>query len=126
MGVNQSNIGVVPEGYSLPPGQQAFNTLNYYVSDGYFATQGVRILRGRGFSETDQAEAPLVAVVNTQFAEHYLAPAGRARETISSAMMQQARWSRSWALPKLENTSGFRSRRSTSSTCRTCNIDLRL
>lgn len=71
MGVNQSNTGVVPEGYSLAPGQQAFSTLNYYVSDGYFATQGVRILRGREFLKTDRADAPLVAVVNTQFAEHF-------------------------------------------------------
>ncbi len=71
LGVNQSNIGVVPEGYSLPAGQQAFNTLNYYVSDNYFATLGVRILKGRGFQKTDQADAPRVAVVNTQFAKHY-------------------------------------------------------
>jgi ABC-type antimicrobial peptide transport system permease subunit len=45
--------------------------LNYYVSDGYFATQGVGIVRGRGFRDTDLAAAPLVAVVNTQFAQHY-------------------------------------------------------
>jgi macrolide transport system ATP-binding/permease protein len=71
MGFEQSSVSVVPEGYPLTPGQQAFNTLNYYVSDGYFATQGVRILRGRGFLETDRADAPLVAVVNAHFAEHY-------------------------------------------------------
>jgi macrolide transport system ATP-binding/permease protein len=71
LGFDQSNTAVVPEGYSLSPGQQAFNTLNFYVSDGYFATQGVRIMRGRGFLATDQEGAPLVAVVNAQFAEHY-------------------------------------------------------
>ena len=71
MGFNQSNDGVVPEGYSLTPGQQAFSTLDCYVSDGYFRTQGVRILRGREFLKTDRADAPLVAVVNTQFAEHF-------------------------------------------------------
>jgi predicted permease len=71
LGFNQSNIGVVPEGYSLAPAQPAFRTWNYYVSDGYFATQGVRIVKGRGFLATDQADAPLVAVVNTQFASHY-------------------------------------------------------
>lgn len=71
LGVNQSNLGVVPEGYSLSAGQQAFNTLNYYVSDNYFATLGVRIVRGRGFLQTDQAGAPAVAVVNAQFAQHY-------------------------------------------------------
>ncbi len=71
MGFNQSNAGVVPEGYSLSPGQPAFNVLNYYVSDGYFATQGIRLLRGRGFLETDRTDEPLVAVVNAQFAQHY-------------------------------------------------------
>jgi len=71
MGFNQSSVGVVPEGYVLPRGDQSFNVMNYYVSDGYFATQGVRILTGRGFQETDQSGTPLVAVVNTQFARHY-------------------------------------------------------
>jgi macrolide transport system ATP-binding/permease protein len=71
LGFNQSNIGVVPEGYSLPPGQQALNVLNYYVSDGYFATLRIPILRGRGFLESDRADTPRVAVVNTQFANHY-------------------------------------------------------
>ncbi|MGB6945857.1 MAG: ABC transporter permease [Bryobacteraceae bacterium] len=71
LGFNEDSVGVVPQGYTLPPGQQALNILNYYVSDGYFQTQGVRLLRGRGFQNTDQAGAPLVAVVNTQFAQHY-------------------------------------------------------
>ena len=71
MGFDETSINFVPEGYSLPPGQQALSSLNYYVSDGYFATQGVRILRGRGFQETDDRGTPLVAVVNSHFAEHY-------------------------------------------------------
>jgi predicted permease len=71
MGFNQSSVTLVPEGYAVPPGQTGFSVLNYYVSDGYFETQGVRLLRGRGFRETDRADAPLVAVVNTHFAEHY-------------------------------------------------------
>lgn len=71
LGFNQSNMGVVPEGRTLPVGQQAFTVLNYYVSDGYFETLKIPILRGRGFLESDRAGAPLVAVVNTQFARHY-------------------------------------------------------
>jgi predicted permease len=71
LGFNQSSTGLVPEGYSLSPGQQPFNALNYFVSDGYFETLGVRLLRGRGFLKTDQDGAPLVAVVNAHFAEHY-------------------------------------------------------
>jgi putative ABC transport system permease protein len=71
MGFNFSSVSVVPEGYLLPEGQRAANVLNFLVSDGYFATQGVRILRGRGFLTTDRANTPLVAVVNAHFAEHF-------------------------------------------------------
>ena len=71
MGFNFSSVGVVPEGYSLLAGQQAFNVLSHSVSDGYFATMGVRIVRGRGFLATDRADTPPVAVVNAHFAEHY-------------------------------------------------------
>lgn len=52
-------------------GQQPFDTMNFYVSDGYFTTQGIRILRGREFAQTDRAGAPMVAVVNSHFADHY-------------------------------------------------------
>lgn len=71
LGFDQSTLGVVPEGYRVRSGEQAFPAMNFYVSDGYFQTQGVRLLRGRGFRETDREGAPLVAVVNEHFAEHY-------------------------------------------------------
>lgn len=71
LGFDYSSLNVLPEGYPLSAGQQGFSTFNSYVSDGYFATQGVRILRGRSFETTDDASAPLVAVVNSHFAEHY-------------------------------------------------------
>src|SRR3984893_3436944 len=41
------------------------------VNQGYFETMGIPLLRGRGFLESDTAEAPRVAVVNEQFAKHY-------------------------------------------------------
>ena len=71
------NIGVVPEGYRLPPGEQARAAFNYYVSDGYFRTLGVRVLEGRGFLESDRENSPLVAVVNDRLANRYW-PAGSA------------------------------------------------
>ncbi|HEX5226066.1 MAG TPA: FtsX-like permease family protein, partial [Bryobacteraceae bacterium] len=71
LGFDYSSINFVPEGYMLAPGQHDFSTFSAYVSDGYFATQGVRILRGRGFEKTDDAGTPLVAVVNSHFAEHF-------------------------------------------------------
>jgi macrolide transport system ATP-binding/permease protein len=66
-----SSLAVVPEGYTLPRGEQNVTVFNYYVSDGYFGTLGVPLLRGRGFLDSDRADTPLVAVVNTQFASHY-------------------------------------------------------
>ena len=74
---------VVPEGYTLPRGQESLSIANSYVSDGYFATMGVPILRGRGFLDTDRRTRRLVAVVNEQFAEALLAQAGRASESDS-------------------------------------------
>jgi len=64
-------ISVVPEGYTLPRGQQVLTIPNFYVSEGYFATMGVPILRGRAFLESDRSDTPLVAVVNPRFADHY-------------------------------------------------------
>ena len=65
------NIGVVPEGYRLRPGQQAYMAYDYYVSEGYFSTLGVRMLHGRAFQESDAENAPLVAVVNDHLANHF-------------------------------------------------------
>ena len=66
-----NSVGVVPEGWPLRPGEPTIGTFNAYVSDGYFETMGIPLLRGRGFAETDRDNAPLVAVVNEQMASHY-------------------------------------------------------
>ena len=62
---------IIPEGYTLPRGQTSISVPGFHVSDGYFATMGIPILRGREFRETDRADTPLVAVVNQKMAEHY-------------------------------------------------------
>lgn len=65
------SIGIVPEGYAIPRGEQAFTVFDCYVSDGYFSTLDIPILRGRGFLNSDRVDTPLVAVVNSQLANHY-------------------------------------------------------
>ncbi len=65
------STGVLPEGGSLRRGEQIPTVGTGYVSDGYFGTLDIPIVRGRGFLESDGANTPRVAVVNTQFAEHY-------------------------------------------------------
>jgi len=71
LGNGFDSTGVLPEGYTLRPGEQRPAVLDCYVSDGYFATMEIPIVLGRGFLETDGPNTPLVAVVNTQFAERY-------------------------------------------------------
>ncbi len=69
--MGSSGVSLVPEGYTLPPGQQAISQAAYYVSEGYFATMSVPIVRGRAFLDSDREDTPRVAVVNQHFANHY-------------------------------------------------------
>lgn len=64
-------VSVVPEGYTMPPKQESISVPNFYVSEGYFKTGGVPILKGREFLDSDRQDSPMVAVVNEQFAHHY-------------------------------------------------------
>lgn len=65
------SAGVLPEGASLRPGEQTPAVFHCYISEGYFSTMGVPIVKGREFLDSDRPDTPRVAVVNTQFAEHY-------------------------------------------------------
>ncbi|MGB2898852.1 MAG: ABC transporter permease [Candidatus Acidiferrum sp.] len=64
-------VAFVPDGFQMPPDRENFNSTMDTVDEGYFETMGIPILRGRGILASDTAEAPRVAVVNEQFAEHY-------------------------------------------------------
>jgi putative ABC transport system permease protein len=57
-----------------PPGDpsQRQGTGFNMVSPGYFETFGIRMVKGRTFTEHDRAGAPPVAIVNQTFAERYL------------------------------------------------------
>ena len=47
---------------------KAFDTFDFAVSPGYFATAATPLLAGREFSFADTATSPAVAIVNRQFA----------------------------------------------------------
>jgi macrolide transport system ATP-binding/permease protein len=64
-------IAFVPDGFVMPRDRATFTSTLDTVDEGFFATMGVAILRGRGFLASDAADAPRVAVVNEQFAKHY-------------------------------------------------------
>ncbi len=71
LGQNIENAGVQPEGFQFPAGQDFATIFSSRVSEHYFETIGIPIVRGRGFAKTDTAEAPLVTVVNETLAAHY-------------------------------------------------------
>jgi predicted permease len=62
---------VVPEGYPLPAGTEVVSLNSGSVADDYFATMEIPLLAGRDFRVTDNASAPLVAIVNEAVALHY-------------------------------------------------------
>jgi len=51
---------------------QAPNALDVVVTPDYFQSTGTPLLRGRTFSDNDDATAPHVVVVSQKFVERYL------------------------------------------------------
>src|SRR5215510_8796906 len=62
-------MNVAPEGFELPQRQTGVPVRGEIVDENYFGTFGVAILTGRGFSSSDNANSPKVAVVNQALAE---------------------------------------------------------
>jgi predicted permease len=63
--------GVLPEGFEVPEGSNSPSIDLNYVDHGYFEAMGIPILRGRGFEESDDENAPHVIVINEAFAERF-------------------------------------------------------
>ncbi|HXI41845.1 MAG TPA: ABC transporter permease [Bryobacteraceae bacterium] len=75
-GVPMGNDGfdgatIVPEGYQFPKEKEDVSLFANDVGEGYFNTQGIQILQGRGFLPSDTDKSPRVAVVNEEVAKHY-------------------------------------------------------
>ena len=62
---------IVPEGRTLGRSEQAPIAFDSTVSDGYFQTMHIPILRGRSFLESDKPDSPRIAVVNEHFANRF-------------------------------------------------------
>jgi predicted permease len=65
-------VGVVVQGETPLPDNQQRTALDFVVTPGYFDTIGLPLLRGRTFTDADDARAPRVAVVNREFVHRYL------------------------------------------------------
>jgi predicted permease len=68
---NGDSKGIVPEGRTLGRGEEPPTAFDSVVSDGYFGSMHIPILRGRGFLESDTMHSPRVAVVNEHFANRF-------------------------------------------------------
>jgi predicted permease len=61
----------VVEGYVDPRGADRSNASPSQVIGDYFNAMGIPLIRGRYFTESDNADNQLVVIVNREFAEHY-------------------------------------------------------
>jgi len=64
---------LVVAGYDPGQGVETVTAISNTVSDGYFDTIGIPVIKGRGFTPADNEKSPPVVVVNEEFARKYLA-----------------------------------------------------
>jgi len=67
----QDGRNVVPEGYEFPKGQATASLLASVVDENYFDVMQTPIVGGRAFTANDKEGAPMVVIVNEQFAKTY-------------------------------------------------------
>ncbi|MCK9487938.1 MAG: ABC transporter permease [Xanthomonadales bacterium] len=67
---NNWGMSVSVQGYEAAPDERTSTSRND-VSPGFFQTLGIPLLAGRQFSDSDDAQAPRVAIVNQAFADRY-------------------------------------------------------
>jgi putative ABC transport system permease protein len=69
-GVN-NNQTFVADGYLPPPGADMNLATVTQVTGNFFPAMGIRLLRGRFFTDADRAGTQLVLIVNYKLAQHY-------------------------------------------------------
>lgn len=70
-GADNSDVTITPEGYVPPKGAALSMATPSAVAGDFFPALGVDLLRGRYFTESDNASSPLVVIVNRRLAAHY-------------------------------------------------------
>jgi putative ABC transport system permease protein len=71
MSGSSTHTGFVAEGYTQPAGVPTNVEEAIQVEGAYFHAMDIPLLRGRAFTGSDDAQAPLVVIVNRKLAEHY-------------------------------------------------------
>src|SRR5262249_36570773 len=62
---------LVSEGFQFPVGKESASVFASRIDEYYLDTMRIALIRGRNFTVHDDADAPRVAIVNEQFAQHY-------------------------------------------------------
>ena len=70
-GGSSSTTVFVVEGYVPPKGADLSLAWQSQIIGDYFRAAGIPLLRGREFTDADNAKSPLVVVVNQSMAQHY-------------------------------------------------------
>jgi macrolide transport system ATP-binding/permease protein len=64
-------LAIVPEGYQPPRGQASVSVRAAAITEDYFETMGVALVRGRAFSRADSDATSQVAIVSEAFSDTY-------------------------------------------------------
>ncbi len=59
------------ESSDVPTPDEGISTFQQYLSPNFFQTLGIPLLKGRDFTDQDNAESPKVAIIGQTFAERY-------------------------------------------------------
>jgi putative ABC transport system permease protein len=70
LGNNFDTAGTEPEGFVYGPGEMPYPE-RYVVTPGYLTAVGIRLIRGRLFTDGDRESAPLVALVSSTAADRW-------------------------------------------------------
>jgi len=76
--------------YQPAPGHPVPHALHTAISPGNIKTMGIPLLRGRDFADTDDENAPRIAVINEAMAETLLAQSGCDRQTLRANQRPEA------------------------------------
>lgn len=71
MSGGSNHSGFIAEGYAQPKGVPTNVEEAIQVEGAYFRTMDIPLLRGRTFTGSDDAQAPLAVIVNRKLATHY-------------------------------------------------------
>jgi putative ABC transport system permease protein len=64
-------VTIAPEGFQFPEGRENVTLLSARIDERYFDTFAIPLVQGRNFTVDDDLDAPRVAIVNQQLAQHY-------------------------------------------------------